>query len=218
MTISKFAAPMIALAAALFSSGHLQASVLTATGVDSDLGGTMNLATGTTSYSSGVFTIPITATNSSGTQSYQSVGLALEFIFPTSPAGTGFNYINTGSNWLNPADGAQEVHYASVSPFTLISQSLSASLIDVPLTHSFAGFNGGPLTTSDSVPLVQLGDFAPGQVKNFTLTANSVFNTSFPFHTSAFFVAVPEPSSLLLAGFGALAMIAVKRRRNQSEC
>ena len=212
MTLMKPALPFCALVALLLAARPAQAAFVTAYGVDSGLGGNMVLSlTAPETFAGGQFTLPLRATNTSGSQTYQDVGLAIEFVYPgNSPiTGNGFNYLG-GDTWQDPAATGDEAFYSAVSaPYSLVSQSLSPALIDVPLSDTEVvgpnTYTAGPLSNSDSIPLVQLGDIAPGAHDDFTLTVNSA-GAGNPFFASTgigYFVAVPEPSSLALIAFGA---------------
>jgi len=210
--------PLVASLFILFAaSTATEASVLTATGVDSGLGGTMTFTNFVPNFNNGTFSL--TAENTSATTTYHGVDLAIEFIYPSSvnnplqPIANGFAYNNNGL-WSGPG-GTQQLQFTGVNaPFSFGLQLLDPSQINVPLTDSLGGFTAGPLLTTQSVPLIQLGDFGPGVSKTFTLTATEPAGAVFPFVSSSFFVAVPEPSALLLAAFGgACAVLAVRRRR-----
>ena len=214
---------LLALVACLSIARGAQASILTAYGVDSALGGSMNFAAFAVDYNGGM--VNLTAKNFSATTTYQQVGLPLEFFYPANssgvPTGNGFNYLGAGA-WRN-AGGTQELDFTGVNPPpTFIFQPLLPALINVPLTDSVSA-PGGPYTASvamtDSVPLIQLGDFAPGQSKSFTITFTEPIGgppTLPPFHfvSDAFFVAVPEPSAIILAAAGgAMLWFAAARKR-----
>jgi hypothetical protein len=199
------------------ASSAATASILTATGVDSALGGTMSFTGYVPNFNNGTFTL--TAQNTSATTTYHGVDLAIEFIYPstvnspTQPIANGFSY-SGGGLWSGPG-GAQQLKFTGVSsPYTFSMQLLDPSQISVPLSDSLGGFTAGPLLTTDSIPLIQLGDFGPGVSKSFTLTATEPAGAVFPFVSDSFFVAAPEPSSFVLAGLGAaLAVAAIRRHR-----
>jgi hypothetical protein len=211
---------LLALVACLCLARGAQAAILTAYGVDSSLGGFMNFTQFTVDYNGGM--VNLTAKNTSATTTYHQVGLPLEFFYPANssgvPTGNGFNYLGAGA-WRN-AGGTQELDFTGVNPPpTFIFEPLLPALINVPLTDSVSA-PGGPYTasvaTTDSVPLVELGDFAPGQTKSFTVTFTEPIGGSPPFHffSDSFFVAVPEPSTLLLAATAGAALLYAWRRRS----
>jgi hypothetical protein len=145
------------------SAAH--ASILTATGVDSAFGGTMTFTSFVPDFNNGM--IHLTAKNTSATTTYHGADLALEFIYPTNssnpfqPIANGFSYLG-GGLWSGPG-GSQQLQFTGVNPpFTYGMQLLDPSQISVPLNDSLGGFTAGPLQTTDSIPLVQLGDFGPG--------------------------------------------------------
>jgi hypothetical protein len=192
----------------------------TAFGVDSALGGSMDFTQFIVNYNMGM--IELTAHDSSATTSYLDVGLPFQFFYPGNsagnPIGNGFNYLG-GGRWQNSA-ATQELDVLSVNPpFTMISQSLNPALIRVPLTDMIGSFSAS-ISSSDSVPLIELGDFAPGQSKSFVVNFDQPIGggpTHFNFVASAFFVAIPEPSTIALSILAGLTtIIAVSRRRPRS--
>jgi hypothetical protein len=187
----------------------------TAYGVDSALGGSMNF-TAPPVYDFNMGMVTITAENFSATTTYQSVGLPLEFFYPaagTTPSGNGFNYLGGGA-WRNAA-GTQQLDVLGVNPpFTSIMQPLLPALINVPLTDSTGPFTAS-VNSTDSVPLIELGDFAPGVSKSFTvLFSEPIGGGPPPFHfvSDAFFVAVPEPSAMVLCGLAGIMLLGIRRR------
>jgi hypothetical protein len=210
--------PLVALMGCLFFAPTARAAVLTANGVDSALGGSMDFTQFAVDYNMGM--VMLTAKNFSATTTYQSVGLPLEFFYPAdasgNPTGNGFNYLGGGA-WRN-AGGTQELDVVGVQPpFTMILQPLQPALINVPLNDSIGPFSASVMTT-DSVPLIQLGDFAPGVSKSFTVLFNEPIGSPPPFHfvSDAFFVAVPEPSAIVLAAFGGVMLWFGARRKLSS--
>ena len=207
---------LLALIACLSVARGTPASVLTANGVDSALGGSMNFTAFAVDYNNGM--VNLTAKNFSATKTYQGVGLPLEFFYPGdvsgNATGNGFSYLG-GGVWRN-AGGTQELDVLGVNPpFTSNPQLLNPALINVPLNDSIGPFTASVMTT-DSVPLIQLGNFGPGVSKSFTVLFSEPIGGSPPFHfvSDAFFVAVPEPSALLLAAAGgAMLCFAARRKR-----
>jgi PEP-CTERM motif len=209
---------LLALVACLSLARGAQASILTAYGVDSALGGSMNFTAFAVDYNNGM--VNLTAKNSSATTTYHSVGLPLEFFYPAdatgAPTGNGFNYLGGGA-WRN-AGGTQELDFTGVlPPFSSIFQPLLPALINVPLTDSIGPFSASVMST-DSVPLVELGDFGPGVSKSFTVLFTEPIGGSPPFHfvSDAFFVAVPEPSAIMLFALGMIGLLLVGRRARSS--
>jgi PEP-CTERM motif-containing protein len=188
----------------------------TAYGVDSALGGQMNFTQFTVDYNMGM--IMLTAKNFSPTITYRQVGLPFEFFYPGNssgnPTGNGFNYLGAGA-WRNAA-GTQQLDFLSVNaPFTSIFQPLNPALISVPLTDSIGPFSAS-VNSTDSVPLVELGDFAPGVSKSFTVNFSEPIGgspTPFLFVSNDFFVAVPEPSTVVLVGLAGIAIFVGAWRR-----
>jgi PEP-CTERM motif len=224
---------LLALVACFCLARGAQAAVLTAYGVDSSLGGSMNF-TGmpqiSYNQSQTQFTINLTAVNN-GATTYRQVALPIEFIYPanltaTAPVGNGFKYLaSENGTWAdNPTTPTEELQFTGASstdypPISFGLQLLSPSQIIVPLTDVVNApggpYTAGPLSTTDSVPLIQLGDFGPGVQKRFTLTANSIVGGNFHFFSDAFFAAaVPEPSTLLLAATAGAALLFAWRRRS----
>src|SRR5437879_6008109 len=108
--------------------------VLTAYGVDSALGGSVDFTQFFVDSNMGM--VMLTAKNFSATKTYQQVGLPFEFFYPGnaagSPTGNGFNYLGGGA-WRNAA-GTQQLDILGSAPFASIFQPLSPALINVPLT------------------------------------------------------------------------------------
>src|SRR5882724_9825413 len=106
---------LVALTACLYFAPTARAAVLTAYGVDSALGGSMNFSQFTVDYNNGM--VMLTAKNFSATTTYQSVGLPLEFFYPAdaagNPNGNGFNYLG-GGIWRN-AGGTQQLDFTGVA-------------------------------------------------------------------------------------------------------
>jgi PEP-CTERM motif len=209
---------LLALIACLSFVRGAHAAILTANGVDSSLGGSMNFTAFTVDYNNGM--VNLTAKNFSATKTYQGVGLPLEFFYPADASGNatgnGFNYLG-GGVWRN-AGGTQELDVLGVNPpFTSNPQLLNPALINVPLNDSIGPFTASVMTT-DSVPLIQLGNFGPGVSKSFTVLFSEPIGGSPPFHfvSDAFFVAVPEPSTIVLCGLGTIVLLFASRRKRQS--
>src|SRR6266403_1586283 len=97
--------PLVALLASLSFASSASAALLTANGVDSALGGTMTFTSYVPDFNGGM--IHLTAKNTSATNTYQGVALAVEFIYPTNssnpfqPIANGFNY-SGGALWSGP--------------------------------------------------------------------------------------------------------------------
>jgi len=218
MTLMKPAVLLCALTAFLFAASPAHATFLTVNGVDSSDGGFMNIISASSSFDSGTqnYTIHLTAKETSATESYQGVGLALQFIYPADGSnvtnGNGFNYLG-GGTWENAAD-TEEFQFVSVTPYSSVSQSMSRALTDIPQNGTSGSFTAGPLSTGDSIPMVQLGDFAPLQSSSdFALTFHAILGGGPRFNVGASFVAVPEPSSLILAALGGIGLLMSIRRR-----
>jgi len=216
-TWSRYTLWLLAILAILGTARYAEAIApfRTAYGVDSALGGTMNFTQFTVDYNMGM--VMLTAKNFSATKTYQQVGLPLEFFYPAGSGSTaianGYNYLGAGA-WRDTA-GTQQLDYLTVNPpFTSIFQPLSPALISVPLTDSIGPYTAS-VNSTDSVPLVELGDFAPGMSKSFTVNfSEPIGGTPTPFHfvSDAFFVAVPEPSTIVLCGLaGAMLLFAGRR-------
>ncbi len=187
----------------------------TANGVDSALGGSMNFTQFTVDYNMGM--VMLTAQNFSATTTYHQVGLPLEFFYPagsgTTPVANGLNYLG-GGIWRDTA-GTQQLDFLSVNaPFTSIFQPLLPALINVPLTDSIGPFTAS-VNSTDSVPLIELGDFAPGVSKAFTVNfSEPIGGSPTPFHfvSDAFFVAVPEPGTMVLSALAGVMLLGIRRR------
>jgi hypothetical protein len=217
MNRSRQAVRCIALLAILAIAHYAEATPAfrTAYGVDSALGGQMNFTQFTVDYNMGM--VMLTAKNFSATTTYQQVGLPLEFFYPagsgTTPIANGFNYLGAGA-WRD-SGGTHQLDFLSVNaPFTSIFQPLNPALISVPLTDTNGSFTAS-VNSTDSVPLVELGDFAPGVSKSFTINFNEPIGgspTPFHFVSDAFFVAVPEPSTIALGALSGLTILIAVRR------
>jgi len=218
MNRSRYTVRCLAILAllALARSAEATPAFRTAYGVDSALGGQMNFTQFTVDYNMGM--IMLTAKNFSATTTYQQVGLPFEFFYPGdasgNPTGNGFNYLGAGA-WRNTA-GTQQIDFLSVNaPFTSIFQPLNPALISVPLTDMIGPFSAS-INSTDSVPLVELGDFAPGVSKSFVVNFSQPIGggpTHFNFVSNDFFVAVPEPSTVVLCGLAGLALVFCARRQ-----
>lgn len=198
------------LACVLFACSTSRSAPLTAFGVDADLGGFMTL---TPNVQQPVQSpIVFTAKNSSGSATYHNVSLALEFFYPSDdpPKANGPGYVYQGGGiW---AGGGQQLNINSVDPpYTSVMQLLDPSQILVPLTDTSNGFTAS-LSTSDSIPLIQLGDFAPGQSKSFNVNFTQPVGGNFRFLTDSFFVA-PEPGTITTAAIGAALLVIAARRK-----
>jgi hypothetical protein len=161
--------------------------------------------------------VMLTAKNFSATTTYRQVGLPLEFFYPagsgTTPVANGLNYLG-GGIWRDTA-GTQQLDCLSVNaPFTSIFQPLLPALINVPLTDSIGSFTAS-VNSTDSVPLIELGDFAPGVSKSFTVNfSEPIGGSPTPFHfvSDAFFVAVPEPGTMVLCALAGVMLLGIRRR------
>ena len=154
MTMIKPVVLLCALTACLCAAQPAHATFLTANGVDSGLGGFMAITGGSSSFDGGTgdYTITLNVENTSATESYQGVELGLEFMFPANGSsvtnGNGFDYL--GSNtWENSAH-TEELQFTSASPYSLVSQSLSPALIDIPLSGTSGSFSAGSGSPRDA--------------------------------------------------------------------
>ena len=68
------------------------------------------------------------------------------------------------------------------------------------------------LNATDSVPTENLGDFAPFESKDFVFTVQTTPGT-WAFESTGFFVAVPEPGSLMALAMGLAGLAGLRRRR-----
>jgi hypothetical protein len=212
MNRSRHAVRWLAILAILAVARCAEATPLfrTAYGVDSALGGQMNFTQFAVDYNMGM--VMLTAKNFSATTTYQQVGLPLEFFYPagsgSTPIANGYNYLGAGA-WRDTA-GTQQLDFLSVNaPFTSIFQPLNPALISVPLNDSNGPFTAS-VNSTDSVPLVELGDFAPGVSKTFTINfSEPIGGSPTPFHfvSDAFFVAVPEPGSIALCALAGISIL-----------
>ena len=118
-------------------------------------------------YTDGGWTFDLVATNTSATQSLTNVNLVEEFVWDVSSSTTALNWDNVLHQWSLGEEtfSLDGVSGGSLNP----SFSLDPSNVNIPLSWAYSP---GPdsVSNTDSVPAIGLGDFAPGQVKDFTLT------------------------------------------------
>ena len=207
----------LALAGFMLLARNAQATTLTAYNVDSSLGGFMSVTPSTPIYDAmtGDATVELTATNTSASVSYQDVGLALEFFYPTTsntsvtPTGNGFTYDDNGV-WMPAAGGTLST--TGVTGAGAYGLEPLSDLI-VPLNDTYDG-KMATVVGATNVPLIQLGNFGPLQSETFTLDTKEG-GPEFYSVSGAYFVAVPEPSSIVLLLFGLVGIVALRGRRPQ---
>jgi len=173
--------------------------------------GAMLITGGSGSFSNNQWSITITATDTSSTDSYSDVGLTLQYIFPADGSGNpnadGMAYDSATETWSN---GSQTMQYTAVSPGSLGQVPISET--NAPQTWaSQPGAYPASLQGTDLVPFFNVGDFSPMQSKDFTLTADVLAGGEFPFQTVGFFVVpesgVPEPGAAALLASGGLLLL-----------
>ena len=209
-TLRLLAAALIALSAA--TSESQAGSIPFYYNVDSQTlpGGPIELdnktATDLTAVAGGFqVTLSGDAVNTSATQTFDDVLFLNQWDFSLS-SGAALSF-NSGI-WSGGGDTLQ-----LDSP----DGSLPMTDTDAPLSYTRGSFTGN-LASSDSVPFISIGAIGPGQSVHFSYKVD--MNPEAPFDLFGSFVSttpVPEPSTLILAGFGALGLFIAARHRKEKK-
>jgi len=141
------------------------------------------------------------AVNESATQTFDDVLFLNQWDFSLS-SGAALSY-NSGI-W---SGGGDTLQLDSPSGFLPMTDT------DAPLSFTRGSFTAN-LASSDSIPYISVGTLGPGQSVPFSYVVD--MNPEAPFDLFGSFVSttpVPEPSTLILAGFGALGLFVAARRR-----
>ena len=146
--------------------------------------GPMSLGVASYSFNSAEmqWTFNLSETNTSTTATLQDVNFVEEFVFDyTNPADeTAFTWNNAAHDWELPAKNWTITTYGVNGQNALMS--MDRGTVDAPLSWTPAGGQTAVLATTDSVPTVPLGDFSPGQSKDFTLYIDATQSYVFDFY------------------------------------
>jgi hypothetical protein len=199
-----------AVAAVVLGLSASAALATTYYNVDEAVGGPMELDLLGASYDAGAgqWTISLRGTNTSAGTLYD-VHWVQQFIWDSSQSPwPAFDWDDTNRVW--------EYGALSWTTYGVMGQNLLMAMsdTDTPLSWSVAGRETAYVQATDSLPALSLGDFAPFEVKDFTLY--SQVSSQYPAQIGGFFVAVPEPAAILsLASAAVFGLLAAARRRRR---
>ena len=180
--------------------------------VDEEMGGPMQLRTlSTSSTYQGNKTYLLTNTSNAtntGPATLTNVGLAYPF-FREIYAGHGYGtYVNSDRRWTWAPD-AWVTMYGVMGQNDLLS--MDPSVTDLPLSYG-----AGVVQATDSVPVIWLGDLAPGQSVEFMDYVQFYadgWTGGVQLSAPCFFIStIPEPGTMSLLALGGMAIL--KRRRS----
>ena len=196
---------LVAVVGMVFLSGSL-AEATTYYNVDTAVGGPMGFSGASSSYNAGLWTINLTATNSSA-DTLLDVHWIQQFVWDQSvspwPA---FDWDDINKIWDNGP--------LTWTTYGVMGQSLLISMSDTntPLSWTVPGRDTAYVGATDSLPAFSLGDFAPFESKTFTLYGQ--VPSQYTAQVGGFFVAVPEPGTVAsLAMAAAIGLFLANRRR-----
>jgi hypothetical protein len=160
--------------------------------------------------------------SNTGSNTYKDVNLMLQFVWDqaTNPR-SALTYTNSNS-WggivnSNTDSTSFSAYGIGANPTTTPLLAFPWSIADTPLSWNVPGKNLATVSSTDTFPTVPLGDFGPGATETFTLTGPTP--SYFLPDIVGLYVAVPEPSSIMLSvvsGIGVLGYVWRRRamRRN----
>jgi hypothetical protein len=156
-------------------------------------------------------------TNTSASETLFDVHLVQQFVWDFTNEANQIPYAwDDGAKlWRHPNNIATLATYNVQGQMGLMS--MDRAIVDTPLSWTLTLAEGGTTATvlaADLLPSVSLGDFAPGQTKAFIVYMASAQQN--PIDTVAFFVAVPEPSTLALLAAGAVVLLGCAWRRRKT--
>ncbi len=163
----------------------------------------------------GQYTINLTISNT-GAQPYTNVNLVEQFVWSDSNLSNVTPVPYVSNNDWSGNSLAFSISGYSINGGTLTSpSSFTLSNANTPLTYS-PQIGTGPsqsMLSSDVVPSIPLGDFAPSGSLNLTLVLNT--SPDFPPQLTGFLVAVPEPATIALLAIGGVGLVAYRLRRKR---
>jgi hypothetical protein len=167
-------------------------------------------------WNNGLWQFDLSGTNTSASETLLDVHLVQQFVWDfTDPTGQiPYAWDDGAKLWRHPNSVATLATYNVNGQMGLMSMG---AIVDAQLSWTLTPAEGGTTATvlaADSLPSLSLGDFAPGQTKPFTVYMASAQDN--PIDTVAFFVAVPEPSTVALLAAGAVALLGCAWRRRKT--
>jgi hypothetical protein len=177
--------------------------------------GDMTLSS-TGTYSGGQWNFTFTATNT-GSNTYNNVNLMWQFVWDqaTNPF-SALTYTNSNS-WGGTVNSVSDSfsfggYGIGASPATTPLVPFAWTDADTPLTWNTPTHALASISSTDTIPTVPLGNFGPGQSENFSI-AMPINHYYLP-DAVGFFVAVPEPSTIMLLALGVVGMSGYFWRRS----
>ncbi len=183
----------------------------------------LSLVNSSTSYDNvnGQWNFTLQATNT-GSNTYNNVNLMLQFVWdqvsPPAPPEGALTYTNSNS-WSgivgSNTDSMTFSGYGIGSnPATTPLVPFPWTIANTPLTWSSPSQSVASISSSSTLPTVPLGDFGPGVTETFKLAAPS---NNFVPDVVGLFVAVPEPSTIMLLVSSSVGLLGYVWRRRALE-
>jgi hypothetical protein len=180
--------------------------------------GDMTLDVLSQGYSGGQWNFTLKATNT-GSNTYNNVNLMLQFVWDqlTSPE-SALTYTNSNS-WGGTVVSGTTTNSDSfsfggygigASPATTPLVAFPWTAANTPLTWSSPSQATASISSGNTLPTVPLGNFGPGATENFSLAMPS---NDFAVDVVGLYVAVPEPSSVVLLVLSVLGLSGYAWRR-----
>jgi hypothetical protein len=176
----------------------------------------LNLINSATSYDNvnNQWNFTLQATNT-GATTYNDVNLMLQFVWDqaTNPQ-SALSYTNSNS-WGGVVNSTTDHitfsgYGINPNPATTPLVAFPWTIANTPLTWSSGSQNTASISPTDTLPTVPLGNFGPGATETFKLAAPS--NNFLP-DIVGLYVAVPEPSTIMLLAFSGVGMLGYAWRR-----